>query len=110
MIKAIQLSEADNVATLLGNLRKGEEVEIISTENQTIATVTALQNIPFGNKVAMCHIENGQEVLKSGFTIGKAICDIELGQLVHVQNVRSIRLDIPDNIIELIIKEMEIEQ
>ncbi|OAN10891.1 carbohydrate kinase [Photobacterium jeanii] len=110
MIKAIQLSKADNVATLLGNLRKGEEVEIISTENQTVAKVMVLQNIPFGNKVALCPIDNGQEVIKSGFTIGKAVTDIALGQLVHVQNVRSIRLDIPENIIELIIEEMEIEQ
>ena len=109
-MKAIKLSPTDNVATLLGDVEKHELVEIISAGNVVIAEIKALQSITFGNKIALCDIANGEHVLKGGHTIGKSIVEIPLGQLVHVQNVRSERLDIPESIIEEIIKQMGIEQ
>ncbi|MGR5232580.1 UxaA family hydrolase [Vibrio rotiferianus] len=109
-MKAIKLSPTDNVATLLGDVDKQELVEIISADNEVIAEVKALQKIPFGNKIALCDIRNDEQILKCGHSIGKSIVEIPLGQLVHVQNVRSERLDIPEAIIEEIIKQMGIEQ
>ncbi|ELR66483.1 putative altronate dehydratase [Photobacterium marinum] len=110
MLKAIRLSASDNVATLLGDLNKGEEVEIISAENQSVAKVVALQNIPFGNKIALGEIAIGADITKAGYPVGKAVKTIPHGQLVHVQNVRSARLDIPENIIQEIINQMNIEE
>ncbi|MGR5237140.1 UxaA family hydrolase [Vibrio alfacsensis] len=109
-MKAIKLSPADNVATLLGHVEKNEIVEIISADNEVIAEIKALQNITFGNKIALGDIANDEHINKCGHSIGKSIVDIPLGQLVHVQNVRSERLDIPESIIEEIIKQMGIEQ
>ncbi|MGF1725436.1 UxaA family hydrolase [Photobacterium nomapromontoriensis] len=109
-MKAIKLSPTDNVATLLGDVEKHESVEIISADNEVIADITALQKITFGNKIALNNIVNGEHILKCGHSIGKSIVEIPLGQLVHVQNVRSERLDIPESIIEEIIKQMGIEQ
>ncbi|CAH0533219.1 hypothetical protein VST7929_01083 [Vibrio stylophorae] len=109
-MKAIKLSPSDNVATLLGNVEKNEIVEIISAENEVIAEIKALQKITFGNKIALCDIENDAHIYKAGHSIGKSIVMIPLGQLVHVQNVRSERLDIPEAIIEEIIKQMGIEK
>ncbi|BDR35798.1 TPA: UxaA family hydrolase [Photobacterium damselae] len=109
-MKAIKLSPADNVATLLGDVAKNEWVEIISADNEVIAEIKALQKIPFGNKIALCDIAHAEHINKCGHSIGKSIIEIPLGQLVHVQNVRSERLDIPESIIEEIIKQMGIEQ
>ncbi|HIF9171078.1 TPA: UxaA family hydrolase [Photobacterium damselae] len=109
-MKAIKLSPADNVATLLGDVAKNEWVEIISADNEVIAEIKALQKIPFGNKIALCDIAYAEHINKCGHSIGKSIIEIPLGQLVHVQNVRSERLDIPESIIEEIIKQMGIEQ
>jgi altronate dehydratase small subunit len=109
-MKAIRLSTTDNVATLLGDVEKNDVVEIISAENVVISKITALQKITFGNKIALNVINNGSHIIKCGHAIGKSIVEIPLGQLVHVQNVRSERLDIPEHIIEEIIKVMEIEQ
>lgn len=109
-MKAIKLSPTDNVATLLGEVGKHDIVEIISADNEVIASVEALQKITFGNKIALCNIANDEHILKCGHSIGKSIVEIPLGQLVHVQNVRSERLDIPEAIIEEIIKQMGIEQ
>ncbi|MGF1690420.1 UxaA family hydrolase [Photobacterium kagoshimensis] len=109
-MKAIKLSSTDNVATLLGSVEKHELVEIISADNDVIAEVNALQKITFGNKIALGDIPLGEHIFKCGHSIGKSIVEIPLGQLVHVQNVRSERLDIPEAIIEEIIKQMGIEQ
>ncbi len=109
-MKAIKLASNDNVATLLGDVEKHEVVEIISADNEVIAEIKALQRITFGNKIALCDIANGEQILKAGHSIGKSITEIPLGQLVHVQNVRSERLDIPEAIIEEIIKQMGIEK
>ncbi|MGI2260483.1 UxaA family hydrolase [Shewanella sp. GXUN23E] len=109
-MKAIKLAANDNVATLLGDVQKHEAVEIISADNEVIAEIKALQKITFGNKIALFDIASGERIFKAGHSIGKAITGIPLGQLVHVQNVRSERLDIPQAIIEEIIKQMGIEQ
>lgn len=110
MKKAIQLDPSDNVATLLVDAVKGDEIEIISANNQVIDSVRCLQAISFGNKVALSDIADKQLITKASYPIGLAIMPIPRGELVHVQNVRSQRLDIPDNIIEEIIKQMRIEQ
>ncbi|MFS1429936.1 carbohydrate kinase [Vibrio splendidus] len=109
-MKAIKLSGADTVATLLGDVQKHEIVEIISAENEVIAEIKALQAITFGNKISLCDIEQGVQIYKGGHSIGKSITLIPFGQLVHVQNVRSERLDIPESVIQEIIKQMGIEQ
>lgn len=110
MVKAIRLSPLDNVATLLEGVDKNEPVTVICTNNEVICTIDTLQSITFGNKIAIKEIESGSEVTKAGFMIGNAIKDIPLGQLVHVQNVRSPKLDIPEAVIEEIIKQMGIEE
>ncbi|WP_263080746.1 UxaA family hydrolase [Endozoicomonas sp. Mp262] len=110
MIKAIRLTETDNVATLLEDAGKGDDIHIISHENEVITTVNLLQAIPFGNKVALKPFVKDDELIKGGCPVGKAICPIPIGQLVHVQNIRSLHLDIPEPVIQEIIKQMGIEE
>lgn len=106
----MKLYPTDNVATLLGDVEKHALVDIISADNEVITQIKALQKITFGNKIALCDIANGEHILKCAHSIGKSISEIPLGQFVHVQNVRSERLDIPEAIIEEIINQMGIEQ
>ena len=109
MIKAIRLSENDNVATLLADAAKGDTVTIISDRNEELEVVELLQAIPFGNKVATKPFIKNDQLIKGGCPVGVAICDIPKGELVHVQNIRSLRLDIPEAVISEIIKQMDIE-
>lgn len=108
--KAILLSPTDNVATLLADVTKEQQVEIIDETNQVQGTVTCKQAITFGNKVAVKAIAKQQLIDKAGYSIGVAIKDIPVGELVHVQNVRSTRVDIPEPIIKQIIEQMQIEE
>lgn len=107
--KAICLSPQDNVATVLSNIAKGEPVDIIDNQSAWIATYTARQAIPFGNKIALRSFALHTTVIKGGYPIGITCAEIPCGDLVHVQNVRSARVDIPAPIIEQIIQQMQIE-
>ena len=89
MAKSIILNVQDGVATALTDLKKGEgihaDLENVSTD------VTLLEDIKFGHKYALRDLTEGEDVLKYGMPIGKALCDIKQGEWVHVHNCRSHR-------------------
>ena len=63
-MKVIQISRLDNVAVALHPIKKGEEVTAGGI------TVTALEDIPQGHKIALKPIKNGENIIKYGFAIG----------------------------------------
>jgi altronate dehydratase small subunit len=79
----------DNVATALTDLEAGEAVS--AALEDVSATVVLREGIDFAHKFALCDIPAGQEILKYGLPIGKALCDIRAGEWVHVHNCRSDR-------------------
>lgn len=109
MKKAIRLASKDNVATLLSDAEKNDWVEVIDENRIAIGKFKALQPIPSGNKIALSNIGEQKEIYKAGYPVGHSIKLIEAGDLVHVQNVRSSRVDIPEPIINQIIQQMQIE-
>ncbi|MCD8180053.1 MAG: altronate dehydratase family protein [Firmicutes bacterium] len=63
-MRTLRINERDNVAVMLdGDLR--------------------------GHKTALCDIERGQEIIKYGYPIGHAICDIKKGEHVHTHNIKT---------------------
>ena len=95
MNRFIKMSENDMVATALVNLPKGESAKVYSVNNEFIVELTALEAIPYGNKIALEDIEKNSKVIKYGSTIGETTERINRGQLVHVHNVKSLVVDIP---------------
>lgn len=87
--KAIIVSELDNVASALANLKKGETVEV--RVGDISYTIKLVSDIPFGHKFALKRINKGEYVIKYGEVIGRAIKDIDVGEHVHVHNVESLR-------------------
>ena len=59
-MKVIQISRLDNVAVALHPIKKGEEVTAGGI------TVTALEDIPQGHKIALKPIKNGENIVKYG--------------------------------------------
>ena len=82
-MKVIQISGLDNVAVALHPIKKGEEVTAGGI------TVTALEDIPQGHKIALKPIKNGENVIKYGFAIGHATADAEAGAWMHTHNVKT---------------------
>ena len=58
-------------------------------ETDETISITALDSIPIGHKVALGAIGNGDTVFKYGHSIGKAVADIEKGNHVHVHNLKT---------------------
>ncbi|MEA3285430.1 MAG: UxaA family hydrolase [Synergistota bacterium] len=90
-VKGLQNHEADNVATLFGaGVKPGDDVEVSDpTGDKTVYRV--LNQVPFGHKIAITKIAEGEQVTKYGEEIGVATCEITAGEHVHVHNVDSIR-------------------
>ena len=82
-MKLIRIHPDDNVAVALEDIRSGETVEIGSL------TVTALEDVSRGHKIALQRIPAGEPVVKYGNPIGIAKEAIPAGAWVHVHNVRT---------------------
>ncbi len=94
---ALVINTIDNVAVVTRDVKKGEEV----------FEVVAQQDIPFGHKISLVEIEEGQNVVKYGYPIGHAKCKIEIGQHVHTQNTKTNLNDVLDYEYKPELKEME---
>jgi len=82
-VKAIKIHPSDNVAVLLKDLAAGERLDIDGI------TVTALDNVQRGHKIALADIDKGSEIIKYGNTIAVATKDIKCGNWVHTHNART---------------------
>ena len=78
--RALVLRENDSVAVLPEGGKMG---------NTCAAGVLLREDIAPGHKVAVRAVAQGERVLKYGYPIGVASCDIAEGEHVHVHNVRS---------------------
>ena len=90
-LRALIIDPTDNVANLIGPGGKGESVQC-KIEGQTeTTTVSLLEDIPPNHKIAPVDIKAGEPIIKYGLCIGRASCDIQTGQYVHVHNIESNR-------------------
>ncbi len=82
-MKGIRIHRDDNVAVALEDLRKGETLTLDAV------SVTAIEDIARGHKIALRDIKEGEPVVKYGNPIGLAKADIPAGAWAHVHNVRT---------------------
>lgn len=75
----LRLNTLDNVRIALTLLKKGEVVE----------GITLLDDIQRGHKFAIVDIPKGKDVIKYGYSIGRAKQDIKAGEHVHVHNLET---------------------
>ncbi|MGI6030099.1 MAG: UxaA family hydrolase [Eubacteriales bacterium] len=79
----IKVSPLDTVAVALGDLCSGESYTVDGV------TVTLKNDIPFGHKVALQDIAEGENIIKYGHPIGHARCAITKGEHVHAHNLKT---------------------
>jgi altronate hydrolase len=78
---AILLHADDNVAIARVPLSPGQRLELAGR------TVTVVEPIPAGHKVALAAVAEGENVLRYGQRIGRARVPIEPGRHVHMHNL-----------------------
>ena len=87
--RALIMHPKDNVATTVEEIQPGDQVQVSGVGE--VRTLTAVEAIPFGFKIALQEIPQGAVILKYGETIGKAGRPIARGALVHIHNLEGTR-------------------
>ncbi|MCT4584574.1 MAG: SAF domain-containing protein [Peptostreptococcaceae bacterium] len=108
MKKAIIKGEKDNVAILLQDAKLGEEVAIYNKDLKLEYNLIAKTDLPYGNKIAIKEIIKKEIIYKGNYPIGSALKNITIGELVHVHNAQSDKINFPQSIINEILKQMNI--
>jgi altronate dehydratase len=81
--RLILLSPRDNVMVVGRMIAAGETVRVSG------ADVHTGHELPLGHKIACRLIEAGEKVMKYGAPIGSATRRIEVGEHVHIHNLKS---------------------
>jgi len=81
--RLLLLDDRDNVLVTTARIRAGEAVAIAGSR------VTMPADLPIGHKLARKAVAAGEKIVKYGAPIGTATAPIAVGELVHVQNLKS---------------------
>jgi len=73
------------------DIEAGMELTGWVMDTDETVTLSALDAIPLGHKVALGDIDAGATVIKYGHDIGRAITDVGRGHHVHVHNTKTKR-------------------
>jgi altronate dehydratase small subunit len=87
-LKAFLIHAADNVATLLGEGKEGDNCSVLGARR---SSVVLKEGVPYGHKVAVRDIAQDEPIVKYAQTIGRATQPIPAGRCVHVHNIESLR-------------------
>lgn len=79
----LKINFKDNVAVALYPINKGTKINIDDRE------LVVQEDIPKGYKIALKSIDKGEEVIKYGYGIGRAIQLIKKGTCVHIHNLKT---------------------
>jgi (2R)-sulfolactate sulfo-lyase subunit alpha len=85
-------SPKDNVGVVaVENLKAGNEMLCVVTEDDSDFKLTARDDVPIGHKVALTDLKEGDTVIKYGEDIGRMVADAPKGGHVHVHNLKTKR-------------------
>ena len=88
---ALKVDDLDNVATIFAQgITDGTQVEIRDKRGGS-DTAVVLGDVPYGHKIAVRPIAQGEHIIKYGFSIGAASRDIAKGEYVHIHNMVALR-------------------
>jgi (2R)-sulfolactate sulfo-lyase subunit alpha len=83
-------TEGDMVAVAVQDVAPGERT-VVYMDSDREARIEVTEAIPLGHKVALMDLAEGLEVIEYGVRVALTRQPINMGQLVHVHNVRSAR-------------------
>ena len=87
----LKVNVQDNVATVFANGVQAGDMVIVRDKKGNEEEILALNEIPYGHKIALRDITKGEPIVKYGEKLGVASAEIAKGAHVHVQNLESVR-------------------
>ena len=92
MIHVVLHDAKDTVAVaVVEGIQPGTQLNAWIMDEDKVVTVTALQPIPIGHKVALRDMDVNETVYKYGVDIGKVVAPIKAGEHAHVHNIKTKR-------------------
>ena len=92
MIHFISHDERDSVGVVVVEGVKAQDtLSGWIMEQDKLVEVKALNDIPIGHKIALKPLAAGDTVIKYGVDIGRTIAPIQVGEHLHVHNVKTKR-------------------
>ncbi|MCL4413141.1 MAG: UxaA family hydrolase [Actinobacteria bacterium] len=82
--------QGDSVAVAVRDVAVGQ-AEVAFLDGGEPITIASAQRVPFGHKVALVNLAEGEPVIEYGEPVGIASTPMRVGELVHVHNMRSAR-------------------
>lgn len=90
-VPALRVDERDNVATVFGNNVAEDMDACVKDKKGNVDRIAITGNIPYGHKIAVREIKEGENIIKYGQSIGRATVHIRQGEHVHIHNMESMR-------------------
>ncbi len=84
MSRFLQIHPEDNVVVCLEPMAKGETIVLSDGRS-----VTSIEEIPAGHKMAIKEIAADSNIIKYGYAIGHATEDINIGRWVHTHDIKT---------------------
>lgn len=81
--KYLKINPADNVAVAIVDLQANEVITLDNT------SITLLEDIPAGHKIALNDFSEGENVIKYGYPIGHTIAAIKKGAWINDTNIKT---------------------
>lgn len=91
IILALKVNDKDNVATVFSNGAEKYASVLVKDKTGKEEEIKISDNIPYGHKLALGDIAEGELIVKYGEEIGVAVADIKKGAHVHIHNLDSLR-------------------
>ena len=79
MVSTLLINQMDNVVVAVHPVKKGSMVDAVAGQ------IVVQQDIDQGHKIAIRDIKQGENIIKYGFPIGHAVCDIHKGDVYKRQ-------------------------
>lgn len=81
----------DDVGVAVMDLKKGEQVDVVTLEGRDVKQIVLVTDIPLGHKVSMTDLPLNKHVIEYGREIGYVVAPIRAGEHVHIHNIKSLR-------------------
>ena len=88
---ALKINAKDNVAVVLSEGVLAGNTVSVRTHDGESTDLKALNDIPYGHKIAVAAVAPGEEIIKYGEVIGACSHAIVPGEHVHIHNMDSLR-------------------
>ena len=92
MIHFVVHEEGDSVGTIVvEGIQSGQDLTGWVMEQDKTISLSTLNDIPIGHKIALCDLSKDDTVIKYGVEIGRVVAPIKAGEHLHVHNVKTKR-------------------